>query len=150
MVTKTEVDILNRTHRFASKRIHRLGPRSEVTIGSIGLWFIEDCVNKRKLLFFGNLCHAECTPLHKHVLLQRLFTFLYGCAEKALGFIPDIYRLLIEYDLVHWIDEFLLHQQFPSKLHWKVVIEKIEEAEANAWRLGISSKPELEIYGYVH
>ena len=152
-LTKTEVDILNRTHRFASKRIQGLGPRtkSEATIGSIGLWSIEGYVNKRKLLFFGNLCRAESTSLHKHVLLQRLFSFLYGCAQKALGFIPDIYRLLIQYDLVHWIDEFLLHQQFPSKLHWKkIVIEKIEEAEANAWRLGISSKPELEIYGYAH
>ena len=149
----TEINILKRTNRFAAKRIQGLGPytKSEAATGSVGLWTIEGHVDKRKLSFFGNLCRAECTTLHKQIFIHRLYSFLHGCGKRALGFIPDIYRILLKYNLFYWMNEFLDHQTFPSKIQWKKLVNrKIGEEERKIWRSGISDKPELDLYGYVH
>lgn len=152
-LTSTETDILKRTNRFAAKRIQGLGvhTKSEAATGSIGLWTIDGHVDKRKLLFLGNLCRAKSTSLHKRIFSYRLFSFIYSSAKTGLGFIPDIYRLLLKYDLLHWINEYVRNQQFPSKFQWKnIVVGKIEEYEVNTWKYGISNKSELTIYGYAH
>lgn len=152
-LTQTEIDILNRTNRFAAKRLQGLGPqtKSEAAIGSIGLWNIEGYIDKRKLLFLGNLCRAETNSVQKEIFIFRLYSFLYGSSQKNQGFVPDIYRILHKYNLREVMDDYLVNQSFPSKNLWKnLVVNTIDRTQMVNWRFGIATKPELQVFGSVH
>ena len=51
--------------------------------------------------------------------------------NQTRGFIPDLYRLLVKYDLLHYLEGFITYSTFPSKLKWKRILKsKVMERES--------------------
>lgn len=56
--------------------------------------------------------------------MTRLFSYLSDRNRSHCGFIPDIVNILIKYNLVDYITDFILEGAFPSKHEWKIIVNK--------------------------
>lgn len=99
-ISKTDMEKLEITHKFAVKRIQGFSPttRTEAAIGSLGFWTAEGYIDKTKLLFFHKLLSSPSTSIRKIVFIKSLFSYLYRLSNMSLGFIPDIIRILHKYE----------------------------------------------------
>lgn len=75
---------------------------------------ISTLINYRKLQLFGQLCKLPSKYLAKQIFVNRLIRFVNIDRQKQ-GFIPDIYRILQYYDLLHVFYTFIESGIFPSK-----------------------------------
>lgn len=118
---------IERAHRFCIKFMQSL-PRStstDVALGLLGAYDIETEIDRRKLLFFGQLCRLSCDLCVKDFFIHR-FVHFSESEFKQLGYFPDIYRILCKYSLSHVFQRFKDHGTFMSKQLWKrQVREKI-------------------------
>lgn len=152
-LTQSDIDCLERTNRFAAKRMQGLSwqTRSEAAIGSLGLWTVEGHIDKAKLLFLGKLCRSCYKDIQKRTFVFRLMSTIRRVVLKPIGFIPNILDILSKYNLIHYIHNFFENQTFPSKSDWRaIVISRIGEIQFVNWRTGINSKPELCHFGAIH
>ena len=79
-------------------------------------------IDVRKLLFFGRLCRMKFDALPKQIFLVRLFSYLENLTRNQLGFMPDIFRILNQYDLSSFLQSWLQDGSFPDKLVWKRLV----------------------------
>ena len=152
-LTATEISILERVQRYAAKCIQGLAAntRTEAAIGNIGLWEMEEYIDKAKLIYFGRLCKLNPETTTKKVFITRLFSFLYKGSRKPVGFIPDLVRIFEKYNLVHFLKYFIDEKYFPSKNEWqKIVICKLHQFQVCKWREGIARKAEICHYQNIH
>ena len=73
-------------------------------------------------MFFCRLCRMNCDTLPKQIFLARLFSHLENLANTQYGFIPDILRLLADYDLLPFLSNWLENGHFPEKYIWKKTV----------------------------
>ena len=64
----------------------------------------------------------KCDALPKQIFLVRLFSYLENLTRNQLGFIPDIVRILHQYDLSSFLQSWLQDGSFPDKLIWKKTV----------------------------
>ncbi|CAG2187282.1 unnamed protein product [Mytilus edulis] len=104
-LTKSELLLLERAHRFVCKAVQGLPKRSrsDKCTSLLGWLCIECYIDKCKLLFFGRLCRLNSAHLPKQIMMARLLEFKYTCVDNQLGFIPDMYRLFIKYNLLQYV-----------------------------------------------
>ena len=99
---------LKRAHRICIKFMQSL-PKStstDVTLALIGLYPIESEIDYKKFVFLGLLCRLPGDHRVKEVFNYRLVHFNESPSKK-LGFLPDIYRILNKYSIVHILDEYM-------------------------------------------
>ena len=75
-----------------------------------------------KLQLFGQLCKLPSKYLAKQIFVNRLIRFVNIDRQKQ-GFIPDMYRILQYYDLLHVFYTFIESGIFPSKSKWKKILQ---------------------------
>ena len=92
--------------------------RTCVALSSLGIMSLNYTILKRKLTLFGQLCRLDTSYAAKRLFLYRLSShYLYNSIE--FGFIPDIYKLIREYDLENVLMDYMSSGVFMSKYSWK-------------------------------
>ena len=152
-LTQTDLQALDRVHRFAAKRAQELPPstKSAAALGNLGLWSIDGYIDKNKLLFFRSLVCSSPNTIHKQLFTRRLTNYIYRLTENQRGFIPDITDTLVSYDLEDCLAKYLETAMFPSKREWtRIISYKIQNYQFQKWREQLLVKPELKLYAAVH
>ncbi|CAC5368390.1 unnamed protein product [Mytilus coruscus] len=84
-------------------------------------------------------------------MMVRLLKFKYKCVENQLGFIPDMYRLFIKYNLLQYIVNLIELGSFPSKIVWNnVVSQNIHKTEQLKWLERISNDSDFNFFKLIH
>ena len=83
--------------------------------------------------------------MQKRIFIKRLFSYLAETGiGSALGFVPDIIRILRKYNLYWYLDEYLANCVFPSKSEWrKIVVDSLNTYENERWKDEMLKKPIL-------
>ncbi len=152
-VRRAEVLALERAQRAALKMAQGLprSTRTDVCNALVGWRSLEAEIDKRKLLLWGQLCNQRAQFLPRKVLTTRLALYNHRCATTALGFIPDIHRILIKYNLEDVFSRFRTHGVVPNATSWKkTVVKAIEKKELETWRHRVSTDPDICHFQQIH
>ena len=67
------------------------------------------------------------------------------------GFIPDVIKVLREYDLLGFIFDYLKNKSFPSKNRWKAIVKRATyQNDQQDWVRRINQKTGLQFYFASH
>ena len=150
-LTSAELLTLERAHRFCIKRMQSLNmhTRTDIALGLLAMFPLEDEIDIRKLVLFGQLCRLNSNFWVKTMFLNRLTSFKIN-PSKQTGFIVEIDRLLQKYDLSHILLAYLQDGVFPGKFAWKHMIKaKVHENARLCWYERVSS-PEFYRFNMLH
>ena len=152
-LTKSELLFLERAHRFVCKAVQGLPKRSrsDKCTSLLGWLCIECYIDKCKLLFFGRLCRLNSAHLPKQLMMVRLLEFKYTCVDNQLGFIPDMYRLFIKYNLLQYVVNLIELGSFPLNIVWNnAVSQNIHKTEQLKWLERISNDSDFNFFKLIH
>lgn len=154
-MSDSDILTLERVNRFAAKRAQGLATTtmSEAAIGGLGLWTIEGCIEKKKLLFLRTLILSHPQSVEKVLLIGRMTAFLceYPFSSVKLGFWPDIKKILEKYDLLRYIDDYLVNGEFPNKSAWRLIVCKsIAQYQSITWRENLTERSNFGLFARVH
>lgn len=124
-LSESHIQSLERAHRQCVKHIQGI-PRNTsnvVALSCIGIMPLELYIDKRKLLLFSQLCILDANKGIKRMFTSRLVHFMQR-PSKISGFMPDIYRILGKYGLLHVLTQYLSDATFPSKGSWKSLVNR--------------------------
>ncbi len=104
-LSQTDMSDLERVNRLAAKSVQGLcaTTKSEVALGSLGLWTVEGLIDKQKLIFLQTLISSPVRFIHKQLFVNRLCRFSNEVTGRSQGFVADIVKLLQTYDLQHYL-----------------------------------------------
>lgn len=71
---------------------------NEIALGALGVYSFESLIDTKKILFFRQLCRLPGNYLDKRFFIHSLSRFIIVDLQTQ-GFIPDIYRLVVKYNL---------------------------------------------------
>ena len=116
---------LERAHRFCIKYIQSVSKytKTYIALSMLGCLPIEAEINKRKLIFLGQLCRLDPKFHAKRVFVNRIYDFKNN-PSKVEGFVADIHTICKKYDIGMYLDNFIESSHFPSKTVWKKIINK--------------------------
>ena len=116
---------LGRSHRFCLKFIQNvpLFTNNDLVLAACGISSIETEIDYRKLQFFGQLCRLPNRYVSKQIFVNRLIKYLHD-DKQTIGFIPDIHRIIMKYNLFYVLDCFVNRAIFPSKYRWKCILKQ--------------------------
>lgn len=122
-LTSDEIQTLEIAHRFCLKVIQSLpkSSRTDIVLSSIGILPIEAEIDKRKLLFFGQLCRLDNDTTVKKLFIHRLCDYK-NHSSRVRGFIPDICRIINKYDLNDILNAYCNAGVSPTKATWKRIV----------------------------
>ncbi|VDI56079.1 Hypothetical predicted protein [Mytilus galloprovincialis] len=82
--------------------------------------------------------------LPKRILLLRLLELSNKFVKKQDGFVPDLIRIAVIYDLINFVEDFVKSGSFQSKAVWnRYVSTSIANSENNKWQQRISVDSDL-------
>ena len=115
-------------------------------------WLPVQCyIDKCKLQFFGRVCRMDNCLLPKQILLLRLLEFKNKCVQKQCGFVPDLMKIINEYNLSDFVNNFLTTGLFPSKTVWNCCITNaIKNTEERRWRHRMSNDSDFNFFSLIH
>ncbi|CAG2244259.1 MIZ1 [Mytilus edulis] len=71
--------------------------------------------------------------------------------KKQDGFVPDLIRIAVKYDLINFVEDFVKSGSFPSKAVWnRYISTSIANSENNRWQQRISVDSDFEIFRKIH
>ncbi|CAG2251433.1 unnamed protein product [Mytilus edulis] len=152
-LSNTELTMLERSHKYICKTIQGLPARtrSDKCTSLLGWLPVECYIDKCKLQFFGRLCRMDNNLLPKRILLLRLLEFRNKCSKKQDGFVPDLIKIAVKYDLINFVEDFVKSGSFPSKAVWnRYISTSIANSENNRWQQRISVDSDFEIFRKIH
>ena len=151
-LTPSQEEALERAHRFCVKFIQGLPKqtRSDIALGILGANPIMAEIDKKKLIFFGQLCRLSPEVIHNQILNHRLFSVFQTPGPKY-GFVPDILRILDKYSLSYVLDEYMQTGRFMTKFSWnRLVRTTIDEKVKDLWKHRITSDITLQPFLGIH
>lgn len=124
-LSPSELQPLERVHTQCIKYMQQMHQctRTDVALSCLGLLPIECEIDKRKLIFFGQLCNLNTEKRVKSIFVARLYQYLMN-PRKSTGFISDIVVILGKYDLLNDFTDFHTNGSFPSLNVWKKKVRK--------------------------
>ena len=128
---------INKLQHYIVKSIQgfHVRTRSDMCESMLGLFRLSFEIDKRKLMFIYKILSLPSHAVSKNIFLRRYFTYISLLNNNAKGFIPDICRLLLRYNLEDIINTFILSQKLPSKYEWKKVVKmKVSQLEHSLWQ----------------
>ena len=140
-MTISDITKLERAHRFCIKYIQNLPPysRTAIALCSVGLTSIESEIDYKKLQFFSQLCRLPCKYIAKQIFVNRLLRYVNN-DKQTQGFIPDIYRIIVKYNLQNVLKTYMHTSCFPTKYEWKRILKhKIYEYDFNLYNEQLST-----------
>ena len=75
------------------------------------------------MVFLGQLCRLPSDCTIKQIFMLRLRNYIKN-SHLQRGFIPDIYRILGKYSLIHFLEQFVATGDFLNKYRWKNIIRE--------------------------
>ena len=139
-LSENDLLVLERTHRLCLKHVQglHLRSRTDIVLGMLSAFPIEAEIDKRKLLFLGQLCRLEGNCAVKQLFVLRLCAFVNGLSFT--GFLPDVVNLLHKYNLYYVLQSYLNTGVFPSKFDWKrSIASKVSNHFIHEWNVRTSS-----------
>lgn len=132
-LTESQIMTMEIAHRHCIKRLQSMpkSVRTDVALSFLNVLPLENIIDKKKLLFFGQLCRLRVGTKIKSIFVYRVFHFLNN-PRKSKGFIPDIFKILGKYKLSNTINEYLRTGYFPSKSSWKTIVRESVLEKSNA------------------
>ena len=115
MLEKTQVKVLKRAQGLP------LRTHDAIVLGLVGQRSIQSLIDQRKLYFLQNLVSGDIRTVHKRVFTVRLYQWL--CGMYKYGYVPDIFYILIKYDLLDYFMTYVNGGRFPNKLAWKAIVK---------------------------
>ena len=140
-MTVKDIANINKLQHYIVKSIQgfHVRTRSDMCESMLGLFRLSSEIDKRKLMFIYKILSLPSHTVSKNIFLRRYFTYISHSNNNARGFIPDICKLLLKYNLEYIINTFILSQKLPTKYEWKKVVKiKVSQLEHSLWqeRLG--------------
>jgi len=122
-LTKNEITLLEKTQCSVLKAIQNLSLRTHnyVVRAIIGQPSIVCLIDKIKLRFLRQLTMMNKNDLARCVFDNRLNEWFTN--NTKIGFIPDIYRICMKYDLGKYLFDILCGRFLPEKVCWKYIID---------------------------
>ncbi|XP_021371962.1 uncharacterized protein LOC110462348 isoform X2 [Mizuhopecten yessoensis] len=152
--TKQAVEELERTQRYACRRCIGLPKTSSTAVtaqclGSFDMW---SEVERRKLLFWNKLCLGGPKFLWKTLFIIRLCQFMYGSSSTTqIGFLPDIYNIMVKFNIESFINDYVLNIFVPPMLCWKRFINRfIYDFYYIRWTDKLNTRDEHKRYAAIH
>ena len=110
---------LERSHRLCLKQMQALRSRSRTDIVLCLLCTLPLAteIEKRKLVFLGQLYRLERDCAAKRLFLLRLSLFKNGSPD--FGFNSDVVSLLHKYKIYNSLEDYLAYGDFPGRYSWK-------------------------------
>ena len=123
-LTLSDLNMLERGHRFCIKYLQNIPvyTKTDIALHNIAITSIEAEIIYKKLQFFSQLCRLPCKHIAKQIFVNRLLRYLNN-DNQTRGFIPDVCRLLVKYELLHYLEGFVSNSTFPSKFKWKRILK---------------------------
>lgn len=123
--SKHDENQLNLAHKFCIKHMQGFNKSmsTNYSLCTINCTSISDMIDIKKLSFFGQLCRLDPKYLIKEIFNNRLIRFL-NVDKQTLGFIPDVYTLIVKYNLMDYLWSYIDNGIFPSKNQWKVILQR--------------------------
>jgi hypothetical protein len=153
-LSKTETLMLEQTHRYICKTTQGLPKltRSDMCLPLIGWYTINAFISERKLLFFGRICNLPQTAISFRILIRRLFVIKHSANNhKTLGFTNDCVKLFQKYNLMEFVDVFLMNGTFPSMRTWKhLVYDTIRKYELSEWTQRLNDNDEFDSFKSIY
>ena len=97
--------------------------RTDICLFLIGESSIHCEIDRRKLIFFGQLCRLTVNHFSREIFLIRLSQNL-SSLSTSNSFISDIKRVLVKYNLAEAMLDFFNTGMFPSKYVWSYVVKR--------------------------
>ena len=135
-LSKQNIEQMEIFCRFCAKVMQGFdrSTRTDMCLSMLGWLPVQAEVDKRKLGFLQKLCSMPNDLLPKQVFNARLSMFIVRTDNKQKGYIPDIFKILKKYDMVHFIVNYIESSIFPSKLVWKKLVKRnIYKYESSQW-----------------
>ena len=150
-LSKDNISALEIAHRFCIKLIQSVPKfsRSDIVLTSLGMLPIEAEIDKRKLIFLGQLCRIEGDAIVKRLFINRLCDY-FNNSSRSRGFIPDIHRICGKYDLTEILNIFYRSGVFPCKSSWKrIVCRNVELKQLALLQSRVLSDNRLQEYSII-
>ena len=96
--------------------------RTCIALNLLGCKPLEYEIDKRKLIFFGQLCRHSVNHFSRDIFYFRLMHYITN-TNRQKGFFHDISRILHKYSLDGAIENFFNTGSFPTKETWKHIIK---------------------------
>lgn len=126
------------------------GSSGSAARGLLGLHSITTEINKRKLYFLSRIINSDTCLAHRKLFVRRLIRWKWK-STKMSGFIPDIMKVLEDFDLLGYVTDFIKNDCFPSKARWKsIVISAITKKGQLDWVEKIRQKSVSQLYLAAH
>ena len=124
-LSTSNINVIERSHRVCLKLIQNVNTvtRTDVALTLLGGHCIEQDIDYRKMVFFGQLCNLPDMFLAKYIFQERLNSYNINPYRKR-GFVPDIYRLCVKYNLIQCFNDYVTLNVFPSPTMWKGMLRK--------------------------
>ena len=124
-LTSSDVDLLERSHRYCIKYMQGLPNRTRtiIALGLLGLYPIEAEIDLKKLVLFGQMCNLESGSSVKDVFLMRMSSYITNNEVGQSGYFKDILTILMKYNLDSYLYNFESNGTFPSKFQWKCILK---------------------------
>lgn len=124
--------------------------RSDIALSCLGFISLEAEIDKRKLTFFGQLCHLSPSARAKEIFINRLIHYINN-PSSVIGFMPDIHRILAKYGLTDYLYSYISNGAFPSKYSWKTIVQRcILQYETIQLQSRLQSELSLRSFSKVH
>ncbi|KAK3106167.1 hypothetical protein FSP39_014105 [Pinctada imbricata] len=154
-LSKSDVRKLNQFQHFVLKDIQgfNIRTRSDISESLLGLTEIIREVDRRKLLFFGKLCSLDTQSNTKGIFRLRIFDFVYkqDNSSSCKGFVVDVVKLLHQYSLIDYFENYLTRGFFIRKDDWKLRVNTaISEKSKDDWLTRTSRDLDFEIFLQLH
>ena len=146
------IDKLETAHRFCLKYMQSLpkDTRTIIALSCVGAVSIETEIDRRKLIFFGQLCNLSPDLRVKEIFVYRLIHYMNDPCSIT-GFFPDIHRVLGKYGLDTYMYSFTTTGEFPSKQSWKrLVARNILNVETINFQCAIVNEQSLNGFDIIH
>ena len=145
----SNISVMERSHRFCLKFIQNINnaTRTDVALTLLGGHCIEQDIDYRKMIFFGQLCNLPDKFLAKYIFHERLYSYCNDPNRKR-GFIPDIYRLICgKYNLSKYFNDYVTVSVFPTTTMWKGILRKyINAHHLNLVKIRLSEDERMNVY----
>ncbi|CAG2195015.1 unnamed protein product [Mytilus edulis] len=93
------------------------------------------------IIYYQNVYYSTTTTLE----------FRNKCSKKQDGFVPDLIKIAVRYDLINFVEDFVKSGIFPSKTVWnRYISTSIANSENNRWQQRISVDSDFEIFRKIH
>ena len=127
-ITSREIHMLEVTLRFCAKYMQHFIKRSktDIVLACLGITDTLSEIDKRKLLFLRRLCVSPHSARVKHLFIHRLLCYKRRetSSQSQYGYIHDIYRILVKYQLIDFFVTFINEGVFPQKCVWRNIVRR--------------------------